>query len=84
LAKAKAKKKAVVEKKTGVPAGVVLDQTEPVPPVEKISKKDMAQQCLDQLGSATPSVDSNGMTIRWVPEAVYNRVNDLLGEIVTG
>ena len=53
-----------------------------MPPEIKASKKELAQEALDLLGAATPSVTSGGGTVRWISESAYNAVNSRLASII--
>ncbi len=78
-----AKKVAKPAEKTKVAAKKVLTATAPTPPEPpKPSAQQLAQEALDLLGSANPSVTSGGAVVRWVNEGSYNRVNELLVAIV--
>jgi|TARA_R110000824_G_scaffold164127_2_gene340210 hypothetical protein len=70
-------------KKQAVTVKKVLRATAPTPPEPpKPSAQQLAQEALDLLGSANPSVTSGGAVVRWVNEGSYNRVNELLVAIV--
>jgi len=82
LAKAK-KATSKVPKKEAVPAKKVLAATAPVPPEPpKPSKKDLAQEALDKLGTATPSVARGGELVYWVREDAYKAVEACLVSII--
>lgn len=62
-----------------VAAKAVLKATEPfaVP-----KKKDLAQEALDKLGTATPSVARGGELVYWVREDAYKAVEACLVSII--
>jgi hypothetical protein len=80
LAKIKTKTAKKTKVAPKIPAKEVLEAT--VPPEIKASKKELAQEALDLLGAATPSVTSGGGTVRWISESAYNAVNSRLASII--
>ena len=82
MAKVKKAPKKVPKKET-VLAKTVLDQTEPVPPPVPVpSKKELAQEALDMLGVATPSVGSDGTLFMWLRGPYYKGIEARLVAIV--
>ena len=79
-----AKKKMTMKAQTvEVSAKEVLAATAP-PVLKGPSKKELAQEALDLLGSATPSVAYDDKTVRWLDEGAYNAIEGRLSAIING
>lgn len=70
-----AKKKAVVK------TAVNQVSTAPLQPI-RAKKKDLAQEALDLLGTATPSTGYDSTSVRWITETTYARLESLLSSLV--
>jgi hypothetical protein len=86
----KIKKKSPKKTKiTPLPNGRELSEavtlTEPLsPPEEGFHLVQAAQECLDRLGAAIPSVQSDGTIVRWVRETDYTAIEHRLSRIIEG
>lgn len=68
-------------KKKAAPKKVNQVDTAPLQPVKK-PKKDIAQEALDLLGTATPSTGYDSTPVRWIEESTYTRLEKLIASLV--